>query len=185
MIYPEYLEKEVLLYCQRANIAIIKGVIPSRYVEEVQMFIRVLAKSDRNRTREFEETNKFKINPLAQVKEAKLIESPIEEFMLQAISQHGLATHCRPQFQIGTKRVDIAFPIAKLVVECDGREYHFLEEEQIEKDQKRDMYLAKQGWVVKHFDGLIIRRNIEICINEIRDYLNPFLGIAKTCGVLK
>lgn len=176
MIYPDHLEIKIKEYCSRANIPLINGIVPSVFVEEVQRYIRVLIKTDRIKTREFEETNKFKINPLAQIQQANLVESPIEEFMLQAISQSGIGKHCIPQFQIGTKRVDIAFPIAKLVVECDGKKYHFTDGEQIERDQKRDIYLAKKGWVVKHFDGLIIRRNIEICIKEIKDYLTPFLG---------
>lgn len=180
MIYPEHLEKQVLRYCEISNIPIKDGIIPSFFIPEIERFLRVKQKIDKSQNRSEEEKNRFSLNKETQKYIKEVVESPIEEFMLLAIYKHGLEKHCRPQFQIGTKRVDIAFPIAKLVVECDGRAYHFLEEEQIEKDQKRDIYLAKKGWVVKHFDGLIIRRNIDVCIKEIQEYLNPFIGLAVT-----
>lgn len=179
MIYPDYLEIEVIKYCELANIPIKNGNIPSIFVTEVQKFINVKMKSDRFKTRAIEEANKLRLNPIIEAQIKQTVESPIEEFMLTALVQNGLDKHCRPQFQIGTKRVDFAFPIAKLVVECDGRQYHFTDGELMEKDQKRDQYLAKKGWVVKHFDGLAIRRNIRNCMDEIQQYLEPFLLISQ------
>jgi len=177
MIYPEHLEKEVLRYCEISKIPVRNGVIPPFYIPEIKRFLRVKQKIDISLNRAEEERNRLSLTGEAKKYIKEAVESPIEEFMLMAIYKHGLEKHCRPQFKIGTKRVDIAFPIAKLVVECDGRKYHFLDQEQIERDQKRDVYLAKKGWMVKHFDGLIIRRNIDICIKEIKEYLNPYLGL--------
>lgn len=89
----------------------------------------------------------------------------------------GLDIHCKPQFEIGTKRVDIAFPIAKLVVECDGKEFHHDNQDQIDRDQKRDIYLAKKGWRVLHIEGLAIRRNIDLCVEKIKEQLRPYIDL--------
>lgn len=179
LIYPDYLEEQIFKYCQLANIPLIHGTVPARYREEVEKFIRVRIKTDRLRTRKIEETQKISINPVVQTMISNTVESPIEEFMMQAFVSAGINQHCRLQFEIGKKRVDFAFPVANLVVECDGRNFHFGDEAQIEKDQKRDQYLAKRGWRVKHFDGLMIRRNITDCIAEIKEILDPYLKDAK------
>jgi len=75
------------------------------------------------------------------------------------------------QYSIGTKVVDFAFQEQKLVVECDGYKWHKQDKEQIERDIERDKYLARKGWRVLHFSGVQIRRNIEGCINEIKEAL--------------
>lgn len=177
MIYPDHLEGEILKYCQAANIPIVNGVVPGAYMPQVQKFLEVKMKQDRLKTRKMEEFNKFSINPMLQMMVKNTVESPIEEYMYNAFIENGLNTHCRPQYEIGTKRVDFAFPIAKLVVECDGKQYHHSDGEQIERDQKRDMYLAKKGWRVLHFEGLAIRRNINLCIDQVKAQLQPFLKL--------
>lgn len=177
MIYPAHMEGEIIKFCEIAGIPLVRGIVPSEHVRKVENFVLSKMKQDRLRTKRFEETNRFHIgNIFNNAIRGLNFESPIEEYMATALIKHGLMQHCRIQFEIGTKRVDFAFPLAHLAVECDGMEYHFLEQEQIEKDQKRDVYLAKKGWRVLHIEGLAIRRNIDLCIEKIKGELRPFLG---------
>lgn len=91
----------------------------------------------------------------------------IEKYMANAMTNTKLPI-AEGQYKIGTKIVDFAFRKQKLVVECDGYKWHRYDKEQIERDIKRDAYLAKRGWRVLHFSGVQIRRNIEGCIEEIK-----------------
>ena len=86
----------------------------------------------------------------------------------------GLGKHLRTQFNIGSKRVDFAFPIAKLVVEADGKEYHRANQRQLDRDMQRDKYLARKGWRVLHIEGLAIRRNLGLCLEKIKEQLKPY-----------
>lgn len=178
MMYSSHLETEVIKYCEVAGIPLINGIVPAQYSNQVNKFIESKMRADRIRTREKEELDQYNVGLMFKRSIGGLSESPIEEYMFNALVNAGLDMHCRRQFEIGKKRVDIAFPIAKLVVECDGKEFHHANIEQIEKDQARDKYLAKKGWQVKHFDGLSIRRNIDLCIEEIRGLIQPFIGIS-------
>jgi len=175
MIYPSHLEAEVKKYCDISGIRIVNGNIPSNRVREVEQFLRVKTRMDRIKTRRQEELSGLTMNLLVENKMKTFTESPIEEFMYKGFIQRSIEKLCVPQMQIGTKRVDFAFPVAKLVVECDGKEFHFTEQAQIEKDQKRDQYLAKKGWRVLHIEGLAIRRNIDLCMDRIMEQLNPFI----------
>lgn len=178
MIYPDHVESELLKFCEINSIPIRNGIVPTAFVGQVNAFIQHKIRSDRYRTRVKEEINDLKIQPnILEILNLKVTESPIEDYLLNALKEHDLDKHCRPQFEIGTKRVDFAFPIAKLVVECDGKQYHFSDSDQIERDQKRDLYLAKKGWRVLHIEGLAIRRNIDLCIKRIKENLEPFLRI--------
>lgn len=172
MIIEEYLEKEVLEYCRVNKIPLINNEVPAKHVSQVNTYINMLMKKSRKETRRQENLDESRIGViLGKTMGTLKTESPIEEYMYNALVRLGLSEECKPQFEIGTKRVDFAFPKAKLVVECDGRAYHFSEQSQIERDQERDKYLARKGWRVLHFDGLMIRRNIGECIEEIKRYL--------------
>lgn len=180
MRYHETVEDYVKRYCETMDIPINNGVIPVRYRSHIMGVVNAKIKSDRINNRRTESINcKVLVTDIMVEEYFGKVESPIEDFMLSAIVNAGWEKHCRPQFEIGKKRVDFAFPIAHLVVECDGKEYHFTDQRQIDNDQKRDQYLAKKGWMVLHFDGLLIRRNIQICIENIGKHLNPFLNTVK------
>jgi len=174
LIYPEHIQEEVFKYYKLAGINIEKGIVSSIQAEEIKKFINYKLKVDRNKTRAIKYQRSFEINDELQKIKNKF-ESPIEEYLYAAFIENGLDKHCRPQFEIGTKRVDFAFPIAKLAVECDGKRYHFTEKSQIEHDQKRDKYLARRGWRVLHIEGLAIRRNIDLCIKKVKENLVPFI----------
>ena len=176
MLLPTYLEESVRLYCISKNIPMKDGSIPSSYEREIGEFIQFKLKHDRLNTKIKEAEDALKIkNIIGFVSKELNIESPIEEFLYRAFVNHGLDKHCRPQFEIGKYRVDFAFPVAHLAVECDGKEYHFTEKHQIERDQLRDKYLARKGWRVLHIEGLAIRRKIDFCIQKIKENLYPFI----------
>lgn len=123
-------------------------------------------------TRRKEEFNKWSIDLgilKYYEKELELTGTPIEEYMLDALYNAKIMPE--KQYNIGTKIVDFAFPKQRLIVECDGYKWHKYDKEQIERDIKRDKYLAKKGWRVLHFSGIQIRRNIEGCIKEIKKAL--------------
>ncbi len=172
MILPKYLEKELKKFCEIKNISMINGKIPSQNILQVQDFINERMKKDRAITKRTEENKKLHISSiLTRIMDGKEPEITIEDYMKDALIKADLFKDCKPQYEIGTKRVDFAFPDARLVVECDGREYHFTEAWQIERDQKRDKYLARKGWRVLHIEGLAIRRNIGLCIEKIKKAL--------------
>lgn len=175
MLMSDYLQEKVNKYCELKNISYINGQVSAEHKNEIQSFIYTTLKRDRDKTRKIEQRDSSKTDVVLRKLLGSLSESPIEEYMVNAFFNADIAKYCVPQYQIGTKRVDFAFPKAMLVVECDGKEYHFTDQTQIERDQKRDIYLAKRGWRVIHFDGLIIRRNITVCIEKIKKYLRIFI----------
>lgn len=173
MILDEYLLEKVKRYCELIGIPFKGGRLSNRHKKEIQDFIYAQLKLDRIATKKKEGEIESILAKIINI--SKFTESPIEEYLLGAIAREGLTKHCRPQFEIGKCRVDFAFPIANLAVECNGREYHFTEQEQIERDQRRDKYLARKGWRVLHIEGLAIRRNIDLCIKKIKEALEPFI----------
>jgi len=131
-------------------------------------FNQAQEKITRYRTREFERRPKQIGDIFKSIKDKVWVESEIESFMCDALRDAGFADF-EMQYEVGNKRVDFAFPDSKLIIECDGHKYHKFSKEQIEADQQRDLYLAKRGWVVLHFSGIQIRRDIKGCINKIRE----------------
>lgn len=83
----------------------------------------------------------------------------------------------RPEkdFEIGGITAPLAFPKAKLAIDFETCQYNFEHIRQLERDQKRDKYLARKGWRVIHIEGFAIRRNIGLCIDKIKQALKPFL----------
>jgi len=123
-------------------------------------------------TREQENKDKLsiKLGILEFLNDLSLLkETPIEIYMENAIINSKIPAES--QYKIGTKIADFAYSEQRLAVECDGYKWHKQDKDQIEKDIERDKYLAKKGWRVLHFSGVQIRRNIEGCINEIKEAL--------------
>lgn len=85
-----------------------------------------------------------------KIKKEYGIDSPIEIKLLYWFTQYGLF----PQFQyeIGKYRADFAFEDIKLVIECDGKEWHSTEEQE-KYDKERDKYMKNLGWKVMRFSG--------------------------------
>jgi very-short-patch-repair endonuclease len=75
-----------------------------------------------------------------------------------------------PQHQIGDYHVDFAIILnnvpdeqIKIVVECDGHDFHEKTKEQAGRDKKRDRELQIAGWKVLRFTGSEIWRDHLAC----------------------
>jgi very-short-patch-repair endonuclease len=79
-----------------------------------------------------------------------------------------------PQYQIGRHRVDFAILIngvaneeIKIVVECDGHDFHEKTKQQAARDKSRDRDLQIDGWKVFRFTGSEIWRDHEKCADHV------------------
>ena len=82
--------------------------------------------------------------------------SPIEYQMWWSIKMYWETRYFRPEFPIGKYFADFADPIHKIVIECDGNEFHA----DLEKDKIRQSEIEKMGWVVLRFNAKQILSNI-------------------------
>jgi len=143
--------------------------IPQDKVIEVKQFIAGQTRIDKmkacQRVAEAEKSVKNIIRKA--IGKIDVVESPIEQVLYYALIDAGLKDDIKTQYHIGKYRVDFAIPKANLVIEADGQEYHYEIREQMERDQKRDMYLARKGWRVIHMDGKMIMRKKDECVNKI------------------
>jgi len=73
--------------------------------------------------------------------------TPIEYALWHDIRHENVVLY--PQYPIGSVFVDFANPVAKVAIECDGREYH----QDPEKDARRDKVLMAAGWSVYRITG--------------------------------
>ena len=62
--------------------------------------------------------------------------------------------------------------ILKLIIECDGHEFHEKTKEQVKKDNKRDRDLQSEGYDILHFSGSEIYNEWYKCGREITKYIN-------------
>jgi hypothetical protein len=80
------------------------------------------------------------------------VESTREAWTLLAIRDVGLPAP-EPQFWVEDDgvlvfRLDFAYPLHKVAIEYDGRDWHLLTEEQRRHDAERREWLKSQGWTV-------------------------------------
>lgn len=107
------------------------------------------------------------------------VESPIELKLVQAIrgwlehNDEDLTT-VRTQVRIGRFRADILLTdhrtMRKLIVECDGREWHS-REDQVDRDKRRDRWFASQDIPVMRFTGSEINRDARGCAAQIGEWV--------------
>lgn len=76
------------------------------------------------------------------VAERLKVESPIEARLYDALVFRGHSP--QTQVRIGKYRADLDFPQYRLVLECDGKDYH-TSSSQREHDRKRDTIIKSQG----------------------------------------
>lgn len=78
-------------------------------------------------------------------------ESELEARMLDLLDRHGFPPPERqvevPWLSGAAERVDLAYPSARLVIECDGRRWHTRESD-FERDRRRDNEALLAGWRV-------------------------------------
>jgi len=131
------------------------------------------------------------VRPLAQ--------SPIEELFLAAVYASNIdwgdspvhiymaqytedatrfeGDHLWTQAQIGSYRVDFLFErigprdTRRVIVECDGHDWHEKTKEQATSDKARDRYLVAKGFKVLRFTGSELYRDPVCCWAEARNVL--------------
>ena len=59
----------------------------------------------------------------------------------------------------------------RLVIECDGHDYHEKTKEQAQKDKSRDRFLLNEGYYVMRFTGSEIYKSPKKCVNEIMEFV--------------
>lgn len=98
-----------------------------------------------------------------------MCESPIERLFLQALTPFvpdGVELHS--QYEVLGCRVDFVLigPKNRIVIECDGHDYHERTKEQARKDRGRDRAFQQEGWLVARFTGSEIYADAERCAKE-------------------
>ena len=91
--------------------------------------------------------------------------SPIEQLMLGKIIGRWPTLKIQAQAPIGRFRVDFLLN-DRLVIECDGREFHSLPHHQV-RDRERDQALRGRGYSVLRFTGAAIHDPQERCLAAI------------------
>ena len=78
------------------------------------------------------------------------------------------------QVDVGNYRVDFLVhdfscgnPCQKIVVECDGHDFHERTKEQAARDKARDRYMQSEGYKVLRFTGSEIYKDADSCAQEI------------------
>jgi very-short-patch-repair endonuclease len=64
----------------------------------------------------------------------------------------------------------------KIVIECDGHDFHERTKEQASRDKERDRLLQTAGYVVLRFTGSEIWRNPEKCVQQVDDLMEEHLA---------
>lgn len=81
--------------------------------------------------------------------------TPIEAALWQDIREANAVFY--PQYPIHGMFVDFANPVAKVVIECDGAEFH----KDKEKDRARDVILTSRGWTVYRISGRACKQEFD------------------------
>lgn len=113
-------------------------------------------------------------------------ESPIEEAFGEALITQlqepiGRFVGFVNQATLGAVRVDFllfAKDGRRLVIECDGHEFHERTKEQAARDRSRDRMLLAHGCPVVRFTGSEIYRDVQGCVYEVVELLEDETGSA-------
>ena len=82
-----------------------------------------------------------------------------------------------PQLKIDAYRVDFFLFYRqgdtehRIVIECDGHDFHERTKEQAQKDRSRDRWMTAQGLPVLRFTGAEIWKDPAACVGEISSLL--------------
>lgn len=109
---------------------------------------------------------------------------PNAEVVLQSYDEGEVAPGIpiiAPQAQVGGARVDFLIVhknrderVLKIVVECDGHDFHERTKEQAERDRSRDRQFQAEGFKVFRFTGSEIFRRATACAEEVADLIMKF-----------
>ena len=118
-------------------------------------------------------------SPIEQLLALKLNEKLYRYYSVQGdIEVLGNENNSKIKIDDKTYRADILLEIAfknkgkytdilKLIIECDGHDFHERTKEQVKKDNERTRNLQKAGYEVLRFSGSEIYNNTNKCVNEI------------------
>lgn len=123
------------------------------------------------------------------------VESPIEVLMLMALKRHSIIAreqginpviNTQGVFHVEGRKMRVDFLLTfpqnftvknkyfnrevKMIIECDGHDFHEKTKEQAQKDKSRDRILKASGYTVFRFTGSEIYRNAAGCAREIFNY---------------
>lgn len=99
-------------------------------------------------------------------------------------------TWIAPQSVIGSFRVDFLLSrfatdfgpegvvikkLPKIVIECDGHDFHERTKEQAAKDRSRDRELSLQGYRVLRFTGSELYRDADKCACQVEEMFDTFI----------
>lgn len=127
------------------------------------------------------------------------VKSPIEEILYSHIlfccdgfnnviplsfpeEMHNFETWVSPQYKVGKYTADFVFCCrfkgeeSRLLVECDGHDFHEKTKEQAINDKKRDRYFTSQGYKILRFTGSEIYNSAENCAEEITNILSDMMN---------
>lgn len=127
--------------------------------------------------------------------------SPIERLMLEALVAYSLTDEIKiprinddagsngswqieTQKQLGQYRVDFLLTDTdydvKVVIECDGHDFHERTKEQAERDRTRDRSLQAAGYLVLRYTGAEIWRDPFKCAEDVRHKIFQFDAARQT-----
>jgi len=96
--------------------------------------------------------------------------SEAERLLVRLLGEAGI-TGWQTDYQIGAYKVDVAFPVPKVVIEVDGWAFHS-DQEVFQYDRKRQNYLTLMGWQVLRFTWLDLVEYRQRVIAEIRSAIS-------------
>lgn len=107
-----------------------------------------------------------------------LLFTPIEKITWGAIRNIGKAPFY-PQYPIGNFFVDFGNPVAKVAIECDGKEFH----KDVKKDDRRDKILFDLGWIVYRISGSDISSDMDDDCHNRHYYLQTIEGLISAISI--
>lgn len=101
-----------------------------------------------------------------------IMESPIEKSLWFALARVANGLKPVPQFDLGSYRLDFAWPDQCIAVEVDGHDYHKTKEQR-GRDAKRDRDLLKMGWTTLRYTGSEIYADPDAVAKDIMSIVAP------------
>jgi len=93
-------------------------------------------------------------------------DSPIEAKLAEAILAQPWGVGLKAQHPIGPYRADLALLDHRLVIECDGHNFHSTRDQRT-RDASRDRFITAQGWRVLRCTGTEIHADVSKVVADI------------------
>ena len=135
---------------------------------------------------------RFTLGVASHVAFLEKCESPIEQLMCLALDRklmrhpYVLNVTSQNKMELEGKKYradfviefqkDAEAPINKVIIECDGHDFHERTKEQAQRDKQRDRDLQAAGYAVLRFTGSEIYRDPIKCAVEVGRYITSVVG---------